>query len=53
MKNDIERVIDLLEQEAENPPHECDQDSYTQGILRARDELVNLLESHSVDHTNT
>ena len=43
MTEELAKLIELLEAEAENPPYECDADSYSRGLQRAIDELENLL----------
>ena len=43
MTEGLAKLIELLQAEAENPPHECDRDSYSRGLRRAIDELENLL----------
>ena len=43
MTDRLAKLIELLQAEADNPPRECDADSYGRGLQRAVDELENLL----------
>ena len=49
IKKELDRTRSILERELANPPWECDDDSYAQGVQRALDELSNLEQRLNLD----